>query len=103
MVWLFMPEDRQPRGTVDYPEHSIQGVDGSWDVWIDDTNPPCISYVSTTPQDGLDFDLNNFIRDSVDNNYGLTDEMYLSLIFAGFEIWGGGDGLAVKGFCAEVN
>ncbi len=28
--------------------------------------------------------------------------MYLSIIFAGFEVWGGGDGLQVKQFCANV-
>jgi hypothetical protein len=29
--------------------------------------------------------------------------MYLSLIFAGFEVWSGGDGLECKQFCAAVN
>ncbi len=103
MVWLFMPDDRQPRGANAHPEHTVEGVDGSWDVWIDRTDPPCISYVSTDPLDGLDFDLNAFIRDSVVNEYGITDDMHLSIIFAGFEIWGGGDGLAVERFCAQVN
>jgi hypothetical protein len=28
--------------------------------------------------------------------------MYLSIVFAGFEIWGGGDGLQAKAFCANV-
>jgi hypothetical protein len=29
--------------------------------------------------------------------------MYLSIVFAGFEIWSGGDGLQDKQFCAAVN
>jgi hypothetical protein len=59
--------------------------------------------VSTIPLDSLSFDLNRFIQDSVANGYGITSSMYLSIVFAGFEIWGGGDGLQVKQFCAKVN
>ena len=103
MVWTFDPPDRQPRGAISSPEHAVDGVEGAWDVWVDPSNPPCISYVSTTPVDDLAFDLNKFIRDSIDNEFGITDEMYLSVIFGGFEIWGGGDGLALERFCAEVN
>ncbi len=104
MVWLFMPTDRQPRGTNDHPDHAVDGVEGTWDVWIDESGdfPPCISYVSTTPLDGLDFDLNDFIQDAVENDYGVTADMYLNIIFAGFELWGGNDGLAVEHFCADV-
>jgi hypothetical protein len=29
--------------------------------------------------------------------------MYLSIIFGGFEVWSGGDGLELKQFCAVVN
>lgn len=103
MVWLFKPDDRQPRGTNAHPSHMVDGVEGSWDVWVDASNPPCISYVSTDPLDGLNFDLNKFIQDSVDNGYGVTEDMYLSIIFAGFEIWGQGDGLSLDRFCAQVN
>lgn len=101
MVWLFRPGDRQPRGQNTYPSHAVSGL-GTWDVWIDSTNPPCISYVSTSPKETLDYDLNAFIQDAVTNRYGITTSMYLSVIFAGFEIWGGGDGLQVKAFCANV-
>jgi hypothetical protein len=59
--------------------------------------------VSTTPRNGLAFDLNAFIQHSVTNNYGLKSSMYLSVIFAGFEIWDGADGLQAKNFCAKVN
>ena len=104
MVWLYKPSQRQPRGTSKYPAHSVAGMSGTWDVWIDSsTNPPCISYVSTTALDSLSFDLNKFIQDSVTNSYGVTSSMYLSIVFAGFEIWSGGDGLTVEQFCAQVN
>jgi hypothetical protein len=103
MVWLFMPSDRQPRGGA--PAHRAQKVGnlpGTWDVWIDNSNPPCISYVSTNPIEKLEFDLNNVIQDAVSNGYGITSSMYLSVIFGGFEVWSEGDGLQLKAFCANV-
>jgi len=102
MVWYFKPDNRQPRGSNRYPGKQVAGLPGSWDVWIDNTNPPCISYVATSKVESLDFDLNSFIKDSVKNSYGITNSMYLSIIFAGFEIWGGADGLQAKAFCADV-
>jgi hypothetical protein len=85
---------------------TVAGVPGTWDVWVDPvrgTSPPCISYVSSEPVDSLVFDLNAFIQDSVTNAYGVTSSMYLSIVFAGFEIWGGGDGVSARRFCAKVN
>lgn len=102
MVWMFDPRDRQPRGQNRHPAHTVSGLDGTWDVWIDSTNPPCISYVSTVPRESLVFDLNDFIKDSVANGYGVTNDMYLSVVFSGFEIWGGGDGLQLKKYCVDV-
>ena len=102
MVWLFNPIDRQPRGSKMYSRHTVSGLPGTWDVWIDSTDPLCISYVSTTALDKLDFDLNTFIQDSVSNRYGIASSLYLSIVFAGFEIWGGGNGLQAKAFCANV-
>jgi hypothetical protein len=105
MVWMFKPTNRQPRGSdVGHTGKTISGVSGTWNVWVDSsTDPPCISYVSTSPIDGLSFDLNDFIQDAVNNKYGVTSSMYLSLVFGGFEIWGGCDGLQLTQFCASVN
>jgi hypothetical protein len=115
MVWLFKPAERQPRGgkcdtagcEPDVPNHTVDGVSATtWDVWLGEgssTRAPCVSYVSTTPLDSLSFDLNKFIQDAVANNYYLKSTMHLSIVFAGLEIWGGGDGVQVKQFCAEVN
>lgn len=112
MVWMFKPKDRQPRGgvvdskgigTPNHPATTVDGVTGNWDVWVDPSDPLCISYVSSTPIDGLAFDLNKFIQDSVTKKYGITSNMYLNIVFAGTEIWSGGDGLEIKQFCAAVN
>jgi hypothetical protein len=104
MVWMFKPTDRQPRGNDNgRTNQSIAGVSGAWDVWVDTTDPPCVSYVSSTPIDGLAFDLDDFIKDAVSKSYGLTNSMYLSIVFGGFEIWGGADGLQLTQFCATVN
>jgi hypothetical protein len=103
MVWMFKPTNRQPRGGIRKSVQTVSGVSGTWNVWVDNTNPPCISYVSINPINGLDFDLNAFIKDAVANNYGITNSMYLSVVFAGFEIWSKGDGLKVHNFCAKVN
>jgi hypothetical protein len=103
MVWLFKPTDRQPRGNDQGRRGlTITGVPGAWDVWVDTTNPPCVSYVSSTPIDALGFDLNDFIQDAVAKSYGVTSSMYLSIVFAGFEVWGNSDGLQVEEFCASV-
>ena len=105
MVWMFKPANRQPRGSdAGHMAQTVANVSGYWNVWIDkSTDPPCISYVSANPIDGLAFDLNDFIQDAVTNQYGVTSSMYLSLVFGGFEIWGGADGLQLKQFCASVN
>jgi len=111
MVWLFKPDQRQPRGGSqqatgtgpNYAATTVSGIPGKWDVWVDKSDPLCISYVASDPIDGLTFDLNNFIQDSVSKQYGITTSMYLSIVFAGFEVWSGGDGLECKQFCAQVN
>jgi hypothetical protein len=102
MVWQFKPTDKQPRGTLMSNGSVIKGVKGGWDVWYDSTNPPCVSYVSSNKIADLEFDLKYFIQDAIDNAYGVTTSQYLSIIFAGFEVWGGGDGLQIKKFCANV-
>lgn len=102
MVWMFKPENHQPRGSKKDSAITVEGVEGQWDVWVEQSEPPCVSYVSHTPRNGLAFDLNRFIREAVDSERGVSDTMYLNTIFAGFEIWSGGNGLEVKNFCVNV-
>jgi hypothetical protein len=47
------------------------------------------------------FDLNLFIRDAVQRGL-LNQTMYLTDVFAGFEIWSGGSGLRVNEFTINV-
>ncbi|HEY5284446.1 MAG TPA: hypothetical protein VIM14_16775 [Polyangia bacterium] len=110
MVWLFKPgadsatgaKARQPRGSIVENGRAVGNVSGAWNIWYDNSNPPCVSYVSKTPISALQFDLNDFIKDAIANNYGVTNSQYLSLVFAGFEVWGGGNGLKINQFCANV-
>ncbi len=102
MVWLFPTSDQRPRGSLALAGTVVNGIPGGWDVWYDSTNPPCVSYVSNSNLSSLQFDLNYFIKDAVASGYGVTNSQYLSVVFAGFEVWGGGDGLQVKQFCANV-
>ena len=102
MVWLFKPSNRQPRGQVQASRQTVGGAPSTWDVWVDPSNPPCISYVSTTPMSDIEFDLNDFIQDSATNHYGVTDSMYLSVVFGGFEIWSGAEGVQLEQFCVDV-
>jgi hypothetical protein len=104
MVWMFKPTDKQPRGTILADGRLVDGVSGAWTVWGDTTNPPCISYVSTTKMAEFQFDLNLFLQDAIKNKYGnVKSSQYLSIVFAGFEVWSGAGGLQLKKFCASVH
>jgi hypothetical protein len=60
--------------------------------------------VSTSKVADLEFDINDVLKDAIAQAYGnISSSLYLSIIFAGFEVWGGGDGLKVNKFCANVN
>ena len=105
MVWLYDPPSAQPIGGVTYPAVTIEGVEGTWDVWVGTNGGrPCISYVRTEPSLVLSTDLNFFIRDAVDHRPNtILDEWYLSNVFIGFEIWSGGAGLETTSFCVSVD
>lgn len=103
MVWLFKPSNRQPRGSIARSGVEVNNVPGVWNVWYDTTqSPPCVSYVAIQPIDELQFDLNDFIKDAVTNKWGVTNSQYLTVVFAGTEVWGGGNGFQVKQFCVDV-
>ncbi|MBN2801482.1 MAG: hypothetical protein JXR91_00155, partial [Deltaproteobacteria bacterium] len=88
------------RGDVVASNVTVGGVDGTWDVW---TDGECISYVITSPVKSLTFDLNDFIEDAVTTHKGTIDNtMYLTNVYAGFEIWSGGAGLKSTDFYAVV-
>ena len=113
MVWLHKPAAAEPIGTggrATYSGVTVAGIPGTWDVWVGPnqgcSSVPCISFVRTdiNPAYSMSFDLNLFIKDAVTNRPDtIKDTMYLTNIFAGFEIWSGGVGLETTSFCADVN
>jgi hypothetical protein len=106
MVWMFMPSDQTPRGSkvTNMPPVTIPGAPGNWTVWYDPSGAaPCVSYVANSKINNLSFDLNEFIKHAVANNLGVKNSQYLSIIFGGFEVWQGHNGLKLDKFCAQVN
>jgi hypothetical protein len=109
MVWYYDPPDAQPLGSRLYSAVTIPNVSGTWDVWIGLNNGKVVvSYLRTQRILSLSYDLNEFIKDAVNNrrmngNPTIQSTWYLSNIFAGFEIWRGGLNLETTGFCAVVN
>lgn len=108
MVWTYKPASRVAIGT-SRGQATVGGR--TWELFVGprggagpDSNLPVISYVNTGAA-VLDysFDLKAFIDDAVARNVGLTTNMFLTDVFAGFEIWTGGTGLRVDEFSIEVN
>lgn len=100
MVWLSKPGSKSPRGT----QNGTASIAGhTWAVWQDTSNKaPCRSYVAQPAVTSLSqFDLNEFIKHAVSAGF-LTNSMYLSVVFAGTEVWSGGSGTAIKNFCVKV-
>jgi hypothetical protein len=70
---------------------------------------PIISYVATSQISEFSADLNDFIQDALTRtstaNGGqpaITSSLYLTNVFAGFEIWSGAKNVKTNAFCAEV-
>jgi hypothetical protein len=117
MVWTHIPNGRQPIGQVVAQNVTLEGQ--SFQLWVgrrdeglaangEDGASPVISYVSNGTINDYDFDLNVFIQDAVQraSSGGLRglafgSNLYLTDVYAGFEIWNGGQGLSVTNF--EVN
>jgi hypothetical protein len=105
MVWLNNPANHSPLGGVSGGVREVFGVEGNWTVFRSSSagpgGLPIVSYVAAEPIAGLAFDLKAFIDDAVDIGI-LSPSMYLSVIFAGFEVWSGAGGAQVTKFCADV-
>ncbi len=101
MVWYHMPSSNQPIGTM-IASATIGGK--NWNVWYGTNSgngKPCVSYVAQTSINSFTFSLGDFIQDAVGRNY-VQSSWYLTNVFAGFEIWNGGVGLAVTDFSVTV-
>lgn len=125
MVWLKRPGGKYPIGwNGGSPTATAQGLGGkNWDIFVGprneggaspdggegelvpQANAPVVSYlVQGGDTNALTFDLKDFIDDAVNRGY-LSGSLYLTDVFAGFEIWSGGAGgnLAVDEFTCKVN
>jgi hypothetical protein len=101
MVWYHMPSNNQPIGT-SMASATIAGK--NWNVWYGTNSgngKPCVSYVAQTSINSLTYSLGDFIQDAVTRGY-VQSSWYLTNVFAGFEIWSGGVGLAVTDFSVTV-
>ena len=101
MVWYHMPSSNQPIGT-QIASATIGGK--NWNVWYGTNSgngKPCVSYVAQTSINSFTYSLGDFIQDAVGRNY-VQSSWYLTNVFAGFEIWSGGVGLAVTDFSVTV-
>ncbi len=101
MVWYHMPSGNQPIGSM-IASATIGGK--NWNVWYgtnSSNQKPCVSYVAQTSINSFTFSLGDFIQDAVGRNY-VQNSWYLTNVFAGFEIWSGGVGLAVTDFSVTV-
>jgi hypothetical protein len=115
MVWLRDPGGKQPIGSVQASNVMVAGQ--PWNVWVGPrgdgpagpNNSPVVSFVNPSEdndsraQSFKDVDLKAFFTAAA--SYGIGSNMYLTDVFAGFEIWSGGSGgnLGVDEFKAVVN
>jgi hypothetical protein len=115
MVWLRDPSGKQPIGGS--PTATNVMVAGqAWNVFVGkrggsgpNANATVVNFTNPTEdndsrnQSFKDVDLKAFFTAA--QQYGISPEMYLTDVFAGFEIWQGGAGgnLAVDEFKAVVN
>jgi hypothetical protein len=108
MVWTYKPANRVAIGGR-VATANVAGRD--WGLFVGprggggpDANLPVISYVNEGPSvQSFSFDLKLFMNDAITRNTGLTANMFLTDVFAGFEIWSGGAGLRVDEFSAVIN
>ncbi|HEX2876783.1 MAG TPA: hypothetical protein VHP33_36275 [Polyangiaceae bacterium] len=115
MVWLRDPSGKQPIGEVKATNVMVAGQ--PWNVWVGPrgdgpagyNSAPVVSFVNPSEdndsraQSFKDVDLKAFFTAAA--TYGIGANMYLTDVFAGFEIWNGGAGgnLGVDEFKAVVN
>lgn len=112
MVWTYKPGNRNAIGGFGGGGAEPVTVDNRpWNLFVGGRaeagdpgagNAQVISYV--VPGAAIadySFDLNLFIQDAVDRGL-LSPTMFLTDVFAGFEIWSGGSGLRVNDFTVNV-
>lgn len=102
MVWLNHHGGVQPAGDEVATGVTIGGY--TYDVWYskDAGNGPCVTYEMTSAHtDVTNLDLLPLFEDGGNRGY-LDPSWYLIAVEAGFEIWQGGEGLAVRDFSVAL-
>ncbi|MGD0831930.1 MAG: cellulose binding domain-containing protein [Terracidiphilus sp.] len=99
MIWINHQGAPQPFGS-DVATATIDGV--SWNVWTGtQTSWNIVSYVATSPVTSASLSLLPFFADAVSRG-SLQSTWWLIDVEYGFEIWTGGDGLAVSNFSVSA-
>jgi hypothetical protein len=121
MIWLRDPSGKQPIGTLQTisgsSDNTVTIAGMKWKVWKgprgagpmgSQSSAPVVSFVN--PTEDNDSRAQNFTNVNIKDfmtaaaSYGISSSMYLTDVFAGFEIWNGGFGgnLSVDEFKAVV-
>jgi hypothetical protein len=109
MLWLYDPGVAQPIGAAEGATVNIEGR--NWQVWVGprggggpNTNAPVVSFVAQPAvTEVVGINLKPFLTAA--GTRGINQSWYLTDVFAGFEIWNGGNGangLSVTEFTAVV-
>ncbi|MFZ0169194.1 MAG: hypothetical protein WAL64_07200 [Candidatus Dormiibacterota bacterium] len=101
MVWLDQYGGVQPAGAVVASDVVVGG--NAYDVWYRGGGAAggTVSYQLVSPVSSLSFDLAPLAADAVSRGY-LPITWYLIDVEAGFELWHGGQGLAIRSFSVTV-
>lgn len=120
MVWLYKPAGKNPIGLTPFATNvTVAGAPGSWDIWVgrrgengaeDNLNDdaPVISYVARATVNDFSANLKAFMDDAVArsgpglNGFTFTNNLVLTDVFGGAEIWSGAQGLSVDEFTVNV-
>jgi hypothetical protein len=111
MVWLHKTKDVYAEGEADQHSGGIATINNkSFNTYVSQQfeGRPIISYVATATLNEWAFDLNDFITDAKTRTSTaqptavINDNLYLTNVFAGFEVWSGVSGLKTDKFCIQV-
>lgn len=120
MVWLYKPGGKNPIGLTPFVRNvAVANAPGMWDIWVgrrgengaeDNANndAPVISYVATSTIPNFQANLKAFMTDAANrsgaglNGFTFSNNLVLTDIFGGAEIWSGSQGLNVSEFTVNV-
>ena len=117
MIWLHAPGNKHPIGFENGKAGTETIANASWDVYkgprgagpAGNNNAPVISFINPTGDDSraqnfTNVDIKKFIDVAI-SKYSLPNNLYLTDVFAGFEIWNGSSSanLSVDEFSCVVN